>query len=149
MFTLAIWLVSTPFSLVVLAISIGVVHSSIAILFHVSALSAAEFTFVDVAVFVSLFQVSSKNDIILPRTFEHRSILHSHFSSAMLHVVAPLANVCLLLTAVLHFTMTMAFSITPATLVYVVHFATVCTESKLSFTMVLPVLELTDVLLTI
>ena len=67
----------------------------------------------------------------------------------MLHVVAPLANVCLLLTAVVHFTMTMAFSIIPATFVYVVYFATVCSESKLSFTMVLSVLELTYVLLTI
>lgn len=67
----------------------------------------------------------------------------------MLHVVAPLANVCLLLTAVVHFTMTMAFSIIPATFVYVVVFATVCSESILSFTMVLSVLELTDVLLTI
>ena len=67
----------------------------------------------------------------------------------MLRVLAPLANVCLLLTAVVHFTMTMAFSIIPATFVYVVHFATVCSESKLSFTMVLSVFELTDVLLTI
>ena len=67
----------------------------------------------------------------------------------MLHVVAPLASVCLLLTAVVYFTMTMAFSIIPATFVYVVNFATVCSESKLSFTMVLSVLELTDVLLTI
>ena len=64
-------------------------------------------------------------------------------------VIVPLANVCLLLTAVVHFTMTMAFSIIPATFVYVVHFALVCYVSKLSFTMALSVLELTDVLLTI
>ena len=67
----------------------------------------------------------------------------------MLHVVMELAYVCLILTAVVHFTMTMALSKIPATFVHVVDFATVRSESKLSFTMVLFVLELADVLLTV
>ena len=57
-FSLAIRPVSTPLSLIVSTVRICVVHSPIAILFHVTALSAAELTFVDVAVFVCLFQVS-------------------------------------------------------------------------------------------
>ena len=56
-FTLAIRPVSIPISLVVCAIRVCVVHSSFALLFHVTALSATEFPFVDVAVLVGLFEV--------------------------------------------------------------------------------------------
>ena len=146
-FTLAIGLVCTPLSLVDGAIF--VIHSSIALLLHVATTSATELTFVNVTVFVCLDEFPCLDLVFLPDSFEDSSVFLSHFSSSVLHIVVPLANVCLLLAAVVHFALPVAFSFIPATFVNVVHLAAVCPESILAFTMVQFILELANVFLSV